>query len=227
MIVDMLQAELPAPQESPAPPLPSRNTEQREWALNQRRMSLEDVVQEQESPSGPGPDVETPMSNTTSPQTTVRRDPKTALVDKSLDASLRVEAAIALGQDGLAHLGSMLREGGNEREVAFVALGQLAEDPRLARQIHNQMKLLESEPDVRRTAECIRRGIESGSGGWAGNQRHLGDQARIGDGWLSRAIASCDRPGILQAAAGREVYAIPLALRQLAKLRSRRLGERG
>lgn len=225
-IADLLQAEAPASSQAPASRAPAANPAPRAEALPPRQFSMEDAVEEDPSPSGTGPDGDGPASIMSAPQGAPSGDSMDVLMDGSVDSSVRVNAAMAMGSMAIAPLVRMLRgNNGDEKELAFVALTRLGADAGTEREVRDQMRVLEGEPDARPTAECIRRGIESG-GAWSGQQRHLAEQANVSDGWLSRAIASCDRPGILSAAAGREVYAIPLALRQVASLRSKRPAQR-
>lgn len=230
VVADMLRAEMPPGQEVPGRSSPPGNEGPGQWALTQRQTSIESVETAgpgDESPSISGPDGEDLAPHADQPGQPAYEDAEAALTDPSLDPSQRVGAAMLIGSGAIPLLGTMLGRSRDEREVAAVALMRLGAQPETARQVHDRMKLLEGEPAVRPTAEYIRRGIESGGGTWSANQRHLADQADMGEGWLGRAIASCDRPGILTAAAGREIRAIPLALRQLASMRSRRHADGG
>ncbi len=149
-------------------------------------------------------------------------DPESILRNRNADPSDRFDAAMAMGSAAIPLLGVMLRDDRIEREVAAAALAQLGINRQTARAVHDQIKQLEGDPETRPAAEHIRRGVEGGDNAWAANQRHLTDQANIGDGWLGRAIDACDRPSILRAAAGREVCAISLAVRRLASMRASR-----
>jgi len=215
MITGLLPTDVP--DRSPAP---ARDSMRREAVLN-RRPGVEDVVRQGESPEGDGPDGERP-----SPANELRDGapdgPAAVLADPYASPPLRVQAALLLGPAAVGPLTQMLRsDDSDQKEVAFAALSELGSQEGLDRQIHDQMKVLETIPQTRSVAEHIRRGIAGGAA-MSGNPRHLVDQTKVGDGWLGRAIASCDRPGILRAAFGRELYAIPLVLRRLAAARSGR-----
>jgi hypothetical protein len=226
LIVDMLRAEMASRPQVPGHPSRPAEAAAQERGVEQRETSLEDVKSEEETPSGSGPDGEELVSGGGRPQSDAYADPKSALVDKSLDPSVRVDAAVEMGEAAIPVLTAMMRGGRDEKEVATVSLMRMVrEKPGTALRVHDEMKLLEGEPEVRRTAEYVRRGVEDVGGTRPGSQQHLSDQANIGDGWLSRAIASCDRPDILCAASGREFRAIPLALRQLVSMRSKRTSD--
>ena len=151
------------------------------------------------------------------------------LTDDSAEPSSRFEAAIAMKEQAVPSLAQMLRGADADgREVAFAALMDLGLHHGLDKAVHREvtaLKLGETQPGVRLAATCIAQRIEHGTAAPSGQARHLPDQGKIGDGLLRRALASCDEPGILRAAAGREVVAIPLAVRQLASLRSRRAAQ--
>lgn len=223
LITNLLQAESPAGQDVPEDGAPLGEAGRMKAALLRSRASAKNETADDGTPPfDSGPDGERMGTTTDELQTPDSKDPRAILLDKSFDPSLRVEAAMVMEGTALPDLATMLRGAKNEKEVAAVALARLGADPQMARQVRDQMKMLEYEPDIRRTAEYIRRGIEDMGDGRLGSERHLSDPASIGDGWLGRAIASCDRPGILCAAFGRERHAIPLALRQLALMRSTR-----
>lgn len=149
---------------------------------------------------------------------------ETVLQDRSADAGARLNAALLLGEAGIPVLRGMMRQGRDEQEVAAVALAKLGDDPKLSRRIHDEMRMLESEPHARKTAEYVRRGVEAGRSDQPDRREGPVDRTSLGDGWLARAIAACDGEGILQAAFGRERLAIPMALRKLAVIRAGRSG---
>jgi hypothetical protein len=154
-------------------------------------------------------------------------DPESAaesvLSDHSIPEQERLEFARQVGPPAVTALTRMLHGDNVDRDFANTALSLLAASPTAAKKIFDAARKLEIEaPGLRATMEPIRRHAEHTLTG-RGSPGRLPPGARdaqIRDGILSRALSMCDSPSILRASAGRESLAIPLVLRQLARLRA-------
>jgi len=144
------------------------------------------------------------------------------LRDAAIPEPARLDAALQLGAKAVPALLELL--GGDQNEFASVALVHLGRAPEARQAVADATTRLEFNPELRPTAEVVRASLQ-GSGTTASDDRGARlrtRQANIGDTWLLRALKSCDSPNIMQAAAGREVAVIPIALRELAAARVRR-----
>jgi len=146
------------------------------------------------------------------------------LSNPNLPPEQRLQVAEELGTGAVPILSKMLL--GNdpkEKEFAGVALIHLSKGS-AKRLVHESMRRLEVQPQARRSAEHVRHQVEN-SGDAVDADMHARSRAKSGgnyDGWLRRAFSQCDAPSILKAAAGREVLAIPIGIRQIHEMRARK-----
>jgi hypothetical protein len=128
-----------------------------------------------------------------------------------------------LTNNSIPMLVDMLYGNSNDKEFAAVALIHLGRTPEARNEVYDEMLRLEMEPEIESITNFIRQGIDAS---WKSIKAlipkglYTSKKNTIGDGWLCRAIATCDSPNILKASAGREVIAMPLIIRQLVNVRS-------
>lgn len=144
------------------------------------------------------------------------------LADPAEPEERRLDAALAMGPAAVPLLLRLL--GGEQHEFATVSLCHLGTTAEARQAVHDAAGRLAFDPSLRPTAEMIRASVEHREAGGAsqGAGRRQVRDAAIGDSWLLRALSSCDSPNIMRASVGREVVAIPLAMRQLVAVRLRR-----
>ena len=143
-----------------------------------------------------------------------KEDDPISLGDSSVPEEQRLDATLQQGETAIPQLVKLLENPVN-REFACAALIHLAHADQDTKQVILQkIRLLQADPSSRPIAEFLRRQIEGTSNDAYDSARAI-QEARIPDGWLHRALASCDPLSISNAAAGRESVAIPLAMRML------------
>jgi hypothetical protein len=150
------------------------------------------------------------------------------LLNPDLDQPTRLDAAMRMGDASVPVLASLLThpdEG--EREFAMVAMSHLGKADATWRQVHTALQRFEMQTGHRRFAESILEGIEAArhpEAAETGARKRPKSAAGAPDGWLRRALRDCDAPSILQASAGREAFAITLAVKRYAELRKHEPG---
>ena len=119
--------------------------------------------------------------------------------------------------------------GKNERDSEFArsALIQLGSNPIYKREILQGLKKLNCSPEHRTDVEFIEKAlIGSGPKKYPSVNSYSPENDNkivpVKDGWLMRAIASCDSPNILMASRGRESVAIQLVVKKIAEVRQNR-----
>lgn len=138
-----------------------------------------------------------------------------SLGDEAIPPETRLAAAVEQGAEAIGELENLLLRGGQGQEFAYVAMMHLGKSPATRRAVHSSARRMEANEAIRPVAETIRRHVERGGTAGVDAARNRG-AAAVGNGWLQRALASCDSPSIMKAAVGREAMAIPLAMRTLA-----------
>jgi len=225
VIAEMLDHEQ-SQTSSPPPTRPEEPTERPEEHAPQPRPPTIESKDEDRDSSGTGPDPEKPISSVGQNSVPQAVETAVALRDSNMLEEARLDAALSVGKSAVPELAGMLQASPNDQEFACAALVHLGRtNEAAARSVLNHMRQLESDPNLRPIAELIRSQVEDDSNQTADlAARHRAKDAKIADGWLRRAIDNCDRPNILKAAAGRDVLAIPLALKRLVAMRASRRG---
>lgn len=195
-------------------PIPIHYAEDDHLAVTRQRFSGGGARSDEKNINGDGGDGDIPA-------------PDISLRDTSIPEEIRFSVALARGEVAIPELADMLCSDLVNREFACETLIALGNEGGEARTVYNHVRLLDVDPDAREAARFVRDGVSSHDLETPGNLRarqHAGSGA-IGDGWLHRALEACDVPSVLRASAGRELVAIPLAVRQLVRER-RKNGQR-
>jgi hypothetical protein len=202
-------ADAAPPLSAPARPHPEQ------YADRPRRTTLDDRRHQPRGDGDPPPDDNHPQGDNSPRGGNPLPD---VLADRYHPEATRLNAALNLGRSAIPALLDLIKsQDGAQREFAVVALVHLGRTPAAAKAVYDAARHLEFDREYRPLGEFVRKGIEGGTS--AGREDRGGRQQpqapRFEGGWLSRALASCDAPSILQAAAGREAQVIPLVLRQI------------
>lgn len=145
------------------------------------------------------------------------------LNEPGIDPSVQLGIALELQELGVPALLGLARSGNpGYQEVAYAGYTRWGRDQGRGQDAIRDAIALEGNPSTRRLGESIRAAVQ---GDEFGPSRGAEGKGRWSDGpvstnWLDAAFQSADSPSILAAAAGREVYAIPVAMRRLWKLRN-------
>jgi hypothetical protein len=157
---------------------------------------------------------------------------KAAIVNSALPEMQRFAACKALGKESIPLLSGMILKGGSknerDREFAKVALIQLSfdTDTGLTREIFKSLQNISCYPELSADSEFLLRNInkyDAGSGQTNQVPSHANDEKSEPqkDGWMMRAIDTCDTPNILMSSIGRESITIPLVIKKIAELKKR------
>ena len=137
------------------------------------------------------------------------------LVDEDVDPDARHAAAVELRQMGIPILLELARSDNPvAREHAFTGLVKMGRDPNGFQDAMRDAITLESEKSTRNLGESVRACVQGGELDAAQNSDHW-SQGPVATSWLDAAFESADSPSILAAATGREVFAIPMAVRRI------------
>jgi hypothetical protein len=185
--------------------------------IDERRHHLPARIKESDPIGGPDPPAGAGEDENSSLETELQKTVK----DPDLSEHRRLQAARQLGAAAVPPLIELLRGGTlGQREFAVAALADLGKTGAAGRVVYQALRRLESDATVGGTAEAVRRGLEPTNPNTDASLRNRLRTAPVSDGWLGRALSQSNPLNIMQAAAGRELLAIPRILGRLAQKRS-------